>query len=454
MKKTLISLATASLIASSAVASDKGIDFTTTGQAVVYYQTHNDGKSDSADLFSRDASTANVGIQLDIASDLKNGFTFGSQLTYLGTSGLEKNLVKDTQQISAVDDNDELKTDSGAGLDAKNSTTNQLMLTKIFIAKQIANTTVKIGRQELPQSLSPLAFTEGWNVFKNTFDAVLVVNTDIKDTTLVGAYVGRSTGMDLSSVGNLTTVSSLVLDENTIKPKVSGTAYMITVQNKSLPMTTITASYYNLAGVGKELATTTGSTNGIEANALWFDAKISDKSLPMGLKVGIQAGSIRPESKLGSVSMENTTAFGLKAGINPMPALKVCGAYTYVSGNKDGETQVAVKNTGTGALTPLYTQMIKNGDAISLDNSTFMLKGAYSLDDMGTVIARTTYTKAGSINLSNKGSKKGVDYNEFDLMYKIKVSGVDLLAAYVYQAWDTKDDKSNDMVRFVARYNF
>jgi len=446
MKKTLISLATASLIASSAVAADKGIDFTTTGQAVVYYQTANDGLTDSADLFNRKASSANIGVQLNSSADLKNGFTFGSQISYLGTTGLEKNLVSNTQQVSLLKKDGTLKDGttkgqeiSGTGLDTANNTTDQLMLTKIFVAKQIANTTVKIGRQELPKSLSPLAFSEGWNVFKNTFDAVLVVNSDLPNTTLVGAYVGRSTGHDLSSVGDLTVKASVtnlgLTNKDNGSLTVAKTAYMLTAQNTALPMTTVTASYYALAGVETVLS----------ADALWLDVKVADKSLPMGLKVGVQAGMIMPEVK----AADDTTAMGLKASIKPMPALTVCGAYTHVSGSKD-KAAAAVKNTGTGVKTPLFTQMVANQDAISLDNSSFMLKGAYRLGDIGTVIAQTSYTQAGKINLSGEG----VDYTEFDLIYKVKVGEVNLLAAYVSQSWDTKNDKSNDIVRVVARYTF
>ena len=51
---------------------------------------------------------------------------------------------------------------------------------------------LKLVVNTLPKSLSPFAFSEGWNVFKNTFEAALVVNTDLPDTTLVYAYVTRS----------------------------------------------------------------------------------------------------------------------------------------------------------------------------------------------------------------------------------------------------------------------
>lgn len=338
MKKTLVSLAAASLIVTSAMAADKGIDIVTTGQAVVYYQTgaHN-GDTDTT-LFDQADSSANVGVQLNLAADLKNGFTFGSQLTYLGTAGLEKNLVDGTRQ--------------GVTSNA-NSTTDEMALTKIFVAKKVGNTTVKIGRQELPKSLSPFAFSEGWNVFKNTFDAILVVNSDVPDTTLVGAYVSGGTGMDLTSTGNLTpsyTGGAVTVD---------GTAYMVTAQNKSLPMTTITATYYDVAKIA-------GSIGG---NAIWADAKVAGKDLPMGLKIGLQGGQISTDSS----AIADTVALGAKVALKPVDALAVTLAYTSVDGS-DSKENVAIKNFGTGIKTPLYTQMVANQNAIALDGDTFMLK--------------------------------------------------------------------------------
>ena len=166
MKKIILSAAVAAMAFSTyAFAADKGIDIDVGGQAVVYYQTSETDGDHSEGLFDQDNSSANVGIQLDLGADLGNNFTFGSQLTYISSAGLEKNLVSGTR--------------TGSTQSLSNDLTSQIMLTKIFIAKKIGNTTVKIGRQELPKSLSPLAFTEGWNVFKNTFDAILAINTDI-----------------------------------------------------------------------------------------------------------------------------------------------------------------------------------------------------------------------------------------------------------------------------------
>ena len=401
----MVSLAAASLIATTAMAADKGIDIVTTGQAVIYYETHDDNAKGSESMFDRDTSNANVGLQLNLDADLKNNFTFGSQLSYLGTAGLEKNVVGPTN----------VKQPGGSLTD----TTDQIALTQIFVAKKIGNTTVKIGRQELPQSLSPFAYSEGWNVFKNTFDAVLVVNTDIPDTTVVGAYVSGGTGMDLSTTGNLTPKANVPGITT-----VDGTAYMATVQNKSIPMTTITASYYRVAKISNTVVP--GNLEG--ADALWADIAVAGKDLPMGLKFGVQGGTIMTDSS----ALADTTAFGVRVGMAPVEALTLCAMFTTVDGSSS-KANVAIKNFGTGIKSPLYTQMIYNQDAIALDADTFSLKAAYNTGDYGTVTAQYGITTAGHENLM--GDKK--DYQELDLIYSIKAAGVQYFAAYIYRDIDS-----------------
>ncbi|WP_373035219.1 hypothetical protein [Sulfurimonas sp.] len=422
MKKTLVSLAAASLIVTSAMAADKGIDIVTTGQAVVYYETASNDSTGDADLFDKTNSSANVAVQLNLAADLKNNFTFGSQLSYLGTAGLEKNVV------------DAEKQSTGGGLTA--GTTDELAMTQIFVAKKVANTTVKLGRQELPKSLSPFAFSEGWNVLKNTFDAILAVNTDIPDTTLVGAYVSGGTGMSLGTTGNLTAAYDAT------STTVNGTAYMLTVQNKSIPMTTITASYYDVAQVA-------GS---IGATALWGDVKVAGKDLPMGLKLGLQGGKISTDNS----GFDDTMAIGAKVFLSPINALTVGLAYTSVDGS-DSKSNVAVKNFGTGIKTPLYTQMVYNQNAIALDANTFMVKAAYNTGDYGTIIAQYAGTAAGKSNIM--GSEK--DYNEFDVIYKVKAGGVQYFAGYINRTIDAGGSmnaaagaEKDDRIRIWGRYNF
>ncbi len=428
MKKTMVSLAAASLIATTAMAADKGIDIVTTGEATIYYQTND---KNSIDLFDQRNSSANVGVQLNLDADLKNNFSFGSQLTYLGTAGLEKNLVGGTRQ--AV-------TDVPNGLTTTSSNTNDIALTKFFVAKKVANTTVKIGRQELPKSLSPFAWSESWNVYKNTFDAILAVNTDIPKTVLVGAYVASGTGsLDLSQSTNLNVVTTAGATN------VGGTAYMLTAQTTAVPMATITASYYSLAKVDGGLGADLVPNYDLGADVIWLDAKIAPKDLPMGLKFGLQGGSIMPDAS----AFSDTTAYGAKVGLKPVDALNVCLAFSSVSGEKDyNKLLVAAKNT-TGVKTPLYTQMITNQNAIALDAQTFMLQAKYSMGDNGTVVARATATNAGARNLNGNGN----DSTNIEVFYKVKAGGVSYFAGW----FNTKLKDDNDAVniaRVWARYAF
>ncbi|QOY54471.1 hypothetical protein HUE87_11425 [Candidatus Sulfurimonas marisnigri] len=469
MKKTLVSLAAASLLVTSAVAADKGIDIVTTGQAVLYYETHSDNGT-SGDLFGHtDAQSPGVpgaagipnseiqfGVQLGLDADLGNNFTFGSEIQYKGTASLDKNTGTDRQGVTTRS--------------ANSTIADEIALSQMNITKKIGNTTVKVGRQQLPKSLSPFAYTEGWNVFKNSFDAVLVVNTDLPNTTLVASSVGESNAVapfGTTAFSNLN-VGSRVGSENS-GLRYHGNIYLLTAQNKSLPNTTITASYYDLGNI-RDIAGTTGFGS---ASILWGDVAIGGKDLPMGLKVGLQGGSISLDTNAGLDAVlghaaKDTTAFGVKASIKPMDALTLTALYTSVN---DGT--VAITNAGTGVKSPLYSQMVYNQLNIAKDADTVVVKAAYSLGDMGTIIAQYGMTSAGKENLEsiNPDPVTGTecDYNEFDLMYKLKAGGVQYFAALIVRDWDQKSttmasggdhllvttgSDSDTRVRLWARYSF
>ena len=446
MKKIILSAAVAAMaFSTSAVAADKGIDIDVTGQAVIYYETHSSNQALDKGQLDQANSTANAGIQLNLGSDLGNNFTFGSQLTYLGTLGLEKTLVDGTKQTAG----------------SLTDTTAQLALTKIFVAKQIANTTLKMGRQELPKSLSPLAFTEGWRVYKNTFDAVLAVNTDLPKTTLVGAYVTGGTGS-----GNLGTTGDLAAGVN-------GAAYMITAQTKLIPMTTLTATMYDLNNIGgvdavTGVAATQGNAgtaavakvNGIDAQAYWLDAQIAPKDAPLGLKLALQAGTIAPDA----TGYADTDAFGAKLSAK-VSGVSLKAIYTSVDGDENN-AQIAMRNTGTNVKSPLYSQMMYNQNAIVLDSDTIVVGAAYDAGSIGKFAVNYGMSDIGKDNGIMNSSAKSVDYSELDVVYKIKSGGVQYFAIAAFREIDaggvmntTTGDLANTttddtVLRFWARYNF
>ena len=397
MKITNLSLAAVMAVGIMSGAS-ADVDVKVGGQGVVYYQTMDLGGD--ADLFDHAGnSRANAGLQLNLNADLGNDFGLGYQETFLGSLGLEKNLVGNTMQT------------------ADKNTLNSHAMTKLYLTKKVSNTTLKLGRQELPKSLSPFAFSEGWNVFKNTFDAALVINSDIPDTTLVGAYVAKSNGTGGNAVGLINLGQFNDMKGGALP---SG-AYMLTVANKSLKQVPITLSYYSLPDVA----------GGEEGSAIWADVQV-DAGIPV--KFGLQGGQVAPEN-----NMNDTTAMGAKITGKAGPvSLKL--AYSTVD---DGT--LSVQNVGTNVKTPLYTQMILNQAHISRDADTFLVKGVLPVGP-GKLIAQYGAT--------TDNSNAGTDYNELDVIYKFKALGTTMLAAYVMSDHDVEGQDPNNVIRLWTRYNF
>jgi len=377
------------------------------GQAVLYYQTVD--SFGAGDLFDQEQSLANAGIQLNAIGNLGAGFGAGFQLTGLGTLGLQENIVSKTMQMAGDNLND-------------------AAITKAYLTWGTEGTTVKFGRQALPKSLSPFAWSESWNVFQNTYEGALIVNTSLPDTTLVGAWVNKANTNGVFMGSNLNDFDKL---------NGSDGIYMITAQNKSIDGLTLTGSYYFASEMMGEK-----DINAEDLDILWGSAEYATANLPV--TVGVQGGTVTSDA------FENdTTAFGAKIGGN-IGMFSALVAYSTVD---DGDS--GVFNVG-GVKTPLYTQMILNQNFIAQDADTILVKGVVKALG-GKFIAQYGMTTQNAVSFENDNG--GVftleqDYNEFDFIYKTKI-GEDwtLLGAYVNQDVEAKED-SNNVIRFWARYNF
>ncbi len=419
MKKTLISVAAASLMMGTVASAD--VDVEIGGQAVVYYQTWDKVGTDG-DLFDQTISAANAGLQLNANADLGNGFGAGGQISALGTLGLENNLVNNTMQTGDHTSADVL---------------NSFAVSKIYVTYKMGQTTIKAGRQELPKALSPLAFSEGWNVFKNTFDAALAINTDLPDTTIVAAYVSAGNSSLTPATGALDPVTGTSMSDFN---EIGGGAYMLTAQNASLPMTTLTGSYYHISkgsGTGAVLAGNPATS----VDAIWIDAKVAGKDMPLGLNVSGQYGNLSPDL----AGLDDTTAMGLMVG-GKVAAFNASLAYSSVD---DGT--LAAQNVGTGVKTPLYTQMVLNQNYIKRDSDTIVARLGMGLGDAGSVGLNYNMSDVGPKGVAPEG-----DYSELDLVYKTKVAGINLFAAYIYQTQDAEvnGDDDGQFVRVWGRYAF
>jgi len=370
-----------------------GWDFS--GQAVVYYHTTDNG---NYNLFDQESSKADFGLQLRaVNKDVFAGIGAGVEVSGLSTLNLENWLVSNTMQGTGGTDLDGL-TDGG-------------WISQMYLTYGVANTTFKLGRQELPKALSPFAFSEGWNVFKNTFDAALVVNTDIANTTIVGAWVSGANHNGLGAGADMTDFNSVNDDDG---------IYLLTVQNKSIENLTLTGSWYFASDY----------VAGEDANILWGDAIYKVGSYNLAAQVG---------TVMSDGFADDTVAFGLKAG-GHFGMFDASIAYSNVD---DGDS--GVFNVG-GPKTPLYTQIILNQGFISHDNDTFVFRAG----------AKALGGKFGlAYDYTSDNSSADNDYQEFDLTYKTKAfnKSTTLFAGYMYQDADNWADSKNH-IRFWARYNF
>ena len=381
------------------VAEASGWDFS--GQGVVYYQTIDAFGAQS--LFDQASSVADAGIQLKaVNKDVFAGIGFGATLNGLATLNLENYLVSNTMQRASGD------------------TLQGGWIGELYVTYGLGDTSVKLGRQTLPQSLSPFAYSENWNVFENTYDAALVVNSSIPDTTLVYAWVYnanqngypqlRGTILTPDNGGNMGDFGRPGAYQKGI--------HMVTAQNKSISNLTLTGSWY----YGQDLL---GSGNNL--SILWGDAAYDAGSF----NVAVQGGQISPDT------LKDTTAFGAKIGAS-FAGINAHIAYSTVD---DGD--VSMLNVG-GQQTSLYTQMIINEAFNSSDNDTVVVAA-------NTNLLGGTFGAAYGMTTDN--SAAGLDYNELDVYYAADMLGGNYLVGYVNMDADAHTD-SNNVVRVVARYNF
>jgi len=399
MKFAKLSLAAVAALglASSAMAGNIDINFG--GQAVLYYQTL-DKDSKNWDFFDKEGSRGNVGLQIRSTADLKNGFTAGITANIIGTAGLEGNLVSNVMQAATEDANGDL---------------GSYWIPEAYVAKTIGKTTVKIGRQYLN---TPFAFSEGWNVFKNSFEAGVLINQDLPDTTLVLAMVNKANKNGLAAtMDKFDYINGDDLTDD-------GAVYALGIINNSVPNLNVALWGYNLTSL---------------ATAGWIDLSYKvNAGVPLTLAG--HAATLSPED---NVAPDDTTMYGVKIGAN------VSGFNLSVAYDDVDDGSLPIHNVGTNVKTKLFSQQILNQKAIKLDASTWQLKVATPAFAGVKAIAQYAATDAGDKNLNGANN----DLDEFDLILKTKVSSTNLLVAYVNQSYEN-GNMDQDLFRVVARYKF
>ena len=322
MKLGKLSLVAVMALGTSAFAID---NVKVNGQAKVIYQTTDQQDGIKTGMFeqgvdaptsTQEAARAGVSFTIGATADLTSGVSAGFEMQAFSTLGLENNLVNGVMATGQVND-------ASAASQA-------------WLATTLGKTTVKVGRMELD---TPLAFTEKWNVVKNTFDAAVMLNNDLPDTTLVAAWVGKHNGIGVTTATVNGHVAPLLITSSgqtaglTNSPYATfgdNGAYAAGVVNKSIPNTTAQAWYYNVEDV---------------ATAYWLQA---DTKIMNMVTLGGQYANMDPDAKFGALN--DSKIWAVKGAVD-VAGVNLYAAYS--SADKDGALGFA--NVSTGDKTMIYT---------------------------------------------------------------------------------------------------
>ncbi len=418
MKLGKLSLVAVMALGTSAFAID---NVKVSGEAKLIYQT-TDVAGGASGLFEKKVSGiggpysggAAGGSSLVVGgtADLLKGVSAGAELQVFSTLGLENNLVSDTMAPGG-----------------NTRTEDSSVMSQAWMAATLGKTTVKVGRMELD---TPLAFTEKWNILKNTFEGAVVLNNDLPNTTLVAAWVGKHNGYN-DSLETRTAVNGITNPDYFNAPNTDGLgvnllsgsagrtvdmtgfrtfgtdgAYAFAAVNKSIPNTTLQAWYYDVVQL---------------ADAIWLQA---DTKVAGMVNLGAQYATMDPKFELASTA-KDSKIWAVKASAD-VASVNVYAAYSQA--DKDGLLGFA--NVATGDKTSIYTglgSIYMDGIVTTPGAKTYKIGASTKVMD---VALATSYCDA-----SDLFDVSGNDISAWDVSASTNIGALGLQAIYTDVSNDT-----------------
>ena len=394
MRKISLSLAVVAMIATVAQAEIKSESFG--GSASLFYGTND---ASNGDLFNKATSYGNAAIQLGgtaLVGSCDTCVKLNYGVTGVSTMGLEGTLVGATwvKHTNALND--------GVWIDTLNLAFEPL--------SGISNTTMIVGRQALA---TPLVFTETWNIAKNTYDAAVAVNNDITDTTLVGAWVGRS------NIAGASTVNVANIGDGYSQFLTGEGAYAFGAVTKLIPTVTAQAWYY--------IAPST-------ANVAWLQAETEVAGFSLGGQYGMLDGA---DNSDGNV-------FAVKAGYN-YADIGLSVAYSSVDALTGTSSALGFQNLG-GAQSPLYTEAWWNlGYVGQSDTETISAAATYGIEEIADLGLYVTMADNNTANTTMQ---------EIAVTAGKSIDNLDVTLAYVNSDYDVTNQDAVNEVQAYFTYNF
>jgi hypothetical protein len=437
MRLTKLSLIAAMLIGSSAFAIE---NTKVSGDARLYYGTQDsDAAGAKTSMFEKNGGYTNFAAHLDLTTDLTKGVSAGVGMQVVTTLGVEHNLVNQVWSNAQT-----AKGSTGASFAGGAQVDSAIWFDEAWLAGTAFDTTLKIGRQALD---TPLAFSETWGVDKNTFEAVVLINQSIADTTLVATYIGKSNGAaddrastreggsgSLNDIG--ATAAGYVAQDGEFSTFGTNGTYCFGVVNNSIKPLTVQAWYYDMVQL---------------AEAYWLQADLKID----GVLAGVQYANtdLDKGANLGSMGVintdtEDTGAYAFMLGYE----MKDVATFKVAMSDVDEGGPLGVANTATGGvatiggISKLYTELWWNNGHIANPGAE-----SFSITAETNMVGVDWFL--GYFDVENDTAAYNEEFNEITLAANKSFGPLDTGLALIYTDEDVSDVTTTD-IQITLKYNF
>lgn len=229
------------------------------------------------------------------------------------------------------------------------------VLSESYLDYSLLKTNLKAGRQFIftPLLSSAIDGKSSESIIKDSFEAYVLTNTDIPNTTLVAGYVDKYQGK-----------TDGARDVSKFNAFQDG-AYTIYAKNTSVKDLTLQVQYLDESGL----------TSATDKNAFYFQA---DYAVGKHL---LSAQYLSSEDKTQAANAQDGTLYGLKA-MGPLGIDKL--GYLVAYNSSTDKNASVYTGAGTGTTDTPFTAMPVNGGGVPTRSDTDTLVGAVIIPVAGT----------------------------------------------------------------------
>ncbi len=441
-KLSLVAIVVAGLASSSFAADTLADAFKNgkvTGELRAWYFDRDTGDKNTGAIAKGNEDIFSTGVMLGFVTDSLNGLSFGTtfQSSYAPMASTDAKTLYATDMYG-----------SGA------------VLSEAYIVYTMKNTTAKVGRQFIA---SPLVNSSGSRMIKEAFQAAVLINTDLPNTTLVAGYSdkfqGRTSDYDRSVAGADSEISSFKKEAvfygtgTTAGSNVFGFdgAYTAAAINKSITNLTLIGQYLFVNDVE--------FTNGGDANVFYAEGNYVVPLSNMKLLFdATYRGSSTSNATFDSFHVEGDMYQG-RIGFSELAGFNASFAYSTVS-----DDQSVLLGAGNGPTT--YTApLIKGAEVTSGANTdAYKIEVGYDFSKVGVAglkalaqyakINQDRPTVIGTV-LNGATADTESTYLEAQVAYDLpSVKGLTLSLEYEDGKKETTSTVNSNEMRFRANYKF